>query len=57
MSYLDFNIQIPYGKTTGEITTICPRCSHTRKKSKDKCLGVNLDKKCGGVTIAIGVDS
>jgi twinkle protein len=45
MSYLDFNIQIPYGKTTGEITTICPRCSHTRKKSKDKCLGVNLDKK------------
>lgn len=45
MDYTDFNIQIPHGKTNGEITCICPKCSHTRKKSKDKCLGVNLDKK------------
>lgn len=45
MNYIDFGIQIPYGKFTGEITTTCPKCSHTRKKSKDKCLGVNLDKK------------
>lgn len=45
MDYADFNIQIPFGKSLGEITTTCPECSHTRKKSKDKCLGVNLDKK------------
>ena len=45
MDYADFGIQIPYGKHTGETTTTCPKCSHTRKKSKDKCLGVNLDKK------------
>ena len=45
MDYVDFGIQIPYGKHSGEITTTCPKCSHTRKKSKDKCLGVNLDKK------------
>jgi len=45
MTYEDFKIQIPHGKISGEITTICPECSHTRKKSKDKCLGVNLDKR------------
>lgn len=45
MDYIDFKIQIPYGKNSGEITCICPKCSHTRKKSKDKCLGVNLDKR------------
>jgi len=45
MNYTDFGIQIPYGKFTGEVVTICPKCSHTRKKSKDKCLGVNLDKR------------
>jgi twinkle protein len=45
MDYADFGIQIPYGKMSGEITTTCPKCSHNRKKSKDKCLGVNLDKK------------
>ena len=45
MTYADFNIQIPFGKSSGEVVTLCPQCSHTRKKSKDKCLGVNLDKK------------
>lgn len=44
-TYDSYNIEIPNGKTTGEITTICPQCSHTRKKSKLKCLGVNLDLK------------
>ena len=29
-------------KTSGEVTTTCPVCSHTRKKKNDKCLGVNL---------------
>lgn len=30
-------------KNTGEIVTLCPVCSHTRKKKSEKCLGVNLD--------------
>lgn len=34
-------------KTSGEIKTICPLCSHTRKKKKDPCLSVNLDKGVG----------
>ena len=28
---------------TGQLRTTCPRCSHTRKKSKDHCLSVHLD--------------
>lgn len=36
-------IEIPFGKTTGQISTTCPRCSADRKKKKNKCLGVNLD--------------
>ena len=35
------------GKTSGEITSICPNCSADRKKKTDKCLGVNLDKGIG----------
>jgi twinkle protein len=41
-SSLDFK-----GKTTGEISLLCPLCSHTRKKKNLKCLGVNLDKGVG----------
>jgi len=44
-TFSDYGIDIPQGKRAGEITTTCPECSHTRKKKKDKCLGVNLDKK------------
>ncbi len=36
-------IDIPTGKKT-EVQTICPACSHNRKKSKDKCLSVNVAK-------------
>jgi len=43
--YEKYNISIPNGKTTGEVVTLCPQCSHNRKKKTDKCLGVNLDKK------------
>lgn len=32
------------GRTTGTVKTTCPNCSHTRKKKKDPCLSVNLDK-------------
>lgn len=30
-------------KYSGEVVTLCPVCSHTRRKKNDKCLGVNLD--------------
>jgi twinkle protein len=29
--------------THGEQKTVCPKCSHTRKKATQKCLNVNLD--------------
>lgn len=28
---------------SGEVKTTCPKCAHTRKKSKDASLGVNID--------------
>lgn len=31
------------GTRSGEKTTTCPECSHTRKKKKDRCLSVNFD--------------
>jgi twinkle protein len=43
--YSFYNIDIPPGKTAGEVQTLCPQCSHTRKKKTDRCLSVNLDKK------------
>lgn len=45
MDYRDFNIDIRSSKTSGEVQTTCPNCSHTRKKKTDKCLSVNLDKQ------------
>jgi twinkle protein len=44
-TYSDYGIDIPNGKRSGEVVTLCPQCSHTRKKKKDKCLSVNLDKR------------
>jgi twinkle protein len=31
-------------KSSGQVKTLCPKCSHTRKKKNDPCLGVDLDK-------------
>lgn len=45
MDYADYDIQIPKSKLTGQVYATCPKCSPTRKKSKDKCLSVNLDTK------------
>ena len=42
-NYSDHGIDVA-GKTTGEVTAICPECSAGRKKSSDRCLSVNLDK-------------
>jgi twinkle protein len=32
------------GKATGHTKTLCPQCSHTRKKKLDPCLSVDLDQ-------------
>jgi len=45
MTYEDYGIDIPNGKLHGEVTTTCPQCSAERKKKKDKCLSVHLDKQ------------
>lgn len=42
MTYSDFNIDIG-NKLSGQVYTVCPQCSHDRKKKNNKCLGVNLD--------------
>lgn len=42
-SFEDAGIEIPPGRR-GEVDVICPKCSHTRKKKRDKCLSVNTDK-------------
>ena len=42
-TFKDFNIDVG-NKTTGKIKTQCPKCSHTRKNKRDKCLSVDLDK-------------
>lgn len=44
MDFRDYNIDIRSSKTTGQVSCLCPQCSHTRKKKTDKCLSVNLDK-------------
>jgi len=31
------------GRSSGQIKTVCPQCSHTRKKKNYPCLNVNLD--------------
>jgi twinkle protein len=43
MTYADFDIEVPQGRTTGQVYTKCPKCSQDRKKKHVKCLGVNLD--------------
>lgn len=40
--YEQYGIEIPFGKSTGQVYTTCPKCSADRKKAKNKCLGVNL---------------
>ncbi len=44
-SYSKYGIEIPAGKTSGSVAMTCPKCSQDRKKNKEKCLGINLDKK------------
>lgn len=43
MTFSDLNIDIGR-RLSGQVYTICPKCSHDRKKKTNKCLGVNIDK-------------
>ncbi len=52
--YSSYNIQIPFGKVSGQVKTTCPKCAEIGKQHlKDTCLSVNLDEavwnchKCG----------
>lgn len=42
-TFADYGIVLPMG-ATGEVDVLCPQCSHTRKKSRDKCLSVHVEK-------------
>ncbi len=43
-NYSDFGIEIPLGRTSGNIKVLCPHCHDQRKNKRDKSLSVNLDK-------------
>ena len=42
--YSEFGIEIPYGRRSGTIKAICPKCHDQRSNKRDKSLSVNLDK-------------
>lgn len=42
--YAEFGIEIPYGRRSGKIKTICPQCHDQRSNKRDKSLSVDLDK-------------
>jgi twinkle protein len=42
-TFADFRIELP-GGASGEVDVLCPECSHTRKKKRARCLGVNVEK-------------
>ena len=43
-SYSDFGIDIPFGRNSGKVKTLCPKCHERRKDRRDKSLSVDLDK-------------
>lgn len=44
MTYSDFDIKVPPGRNSGEVKSVCPKCSADRKKKMIKCLSVNMGK-------------
>ena len=32
------------GRVSGQFKTVCPKCSHERKKKNEPCLSVNIDE-------------
>lgn len=43
-SYSDYGIDIPHGRTSGKVKTICPQCRDIRHNKKDRSLSVDLNK-------------
>ena len=43
-TYRDFGIEIPYGRTSGNIKTYCPQCRDKRHNKTDRSLSVDLSK-------------
>ncbi len=41
MTFSDYGIIVK--RTSGQVKTKCPQCSHTRRKKADPCLSVNID--------------
>ena len=42
-TFADHEIYLP-DAASGNTLTLCPQCSHTRKKTKDKCLSVHVEE-------------
>lgn len=42
--YKDFGIDIPGGRTTGNVKTTCPQCIGSRHNKRDRSLSVNLNE-------------
>lgn len=42
MKFADIDLR---GHSSGEIKTICPNCSHKRRKKTDRCLSVHIEKQ------------
>jgi twinkle protein len=43
IDWKDIELSHKKPNSKGETKTLCPKCSHTRKKKKDPCLSVNID--------------
>ena len=42
--FAEFGIDVPYGRRSGKIKTVCPKCHDQRSNKRDKSLSVDLDK-------------
>lgn len=42
MRWREYNIEVPYNRTSGSVKTFCPQCRDTRRNKRDKSLSVNL---------------
>ena len=44
MDYKAFGIEIPFGRTSGNVKVKCPKCIDKRSNKRDKSLSVNLNE-------------
>ena len=42
MRWSELNIDVPYGRTSGNTKTYCPQCRESRSNKRDKSLSINL---------------